>query len=192
MSGSFALRRLLFADNEEGEYYHRGYHYRSAYEPLMLSTWIERPAQIPPTSRYNFSIACLLTTLSACSLMKKRNKEKWWFGLFMLTGIYYCGVKAHKVDNGLVGHQCGFFAAGLGTIGSTARLVLRSGPKKQNLSLLATFSTLMWYELGRFHFWSEHVIELRRLVTPQRSYNLLSDYIDPSCPVEFLPYRVLQ
>lgn len=192
MSSSPALRKLLFADREIGEQEHRGYHYLGSYEVLLHSAWIEQPASVTPRSGLKLASLCLFSSFMSCFFMKRRNKEKWWFGLFLITGVYYSSVKAHKVNNGLVGHQSGFFAAGMGVIGSTARIVLKSGRRIANLSLLAMFSTMMWYEIGRFHLWSEHVVEFRRLSTPQRSYDLLSEYVSPNFNIEFLPYRSLQ
>lgn len=192
MSGSSALRKLLFAERDLGEQEHRGYHYLGSYEALLHSAWIEQPASVSPRSGFTLASFCLFSSFMSCFFMKRRNKEKWWFGLFLITGVYYSSVKAHKVNNGLVGHQSGFFAAGMGAIGSTARLVLKSGHRNANLSLLALFSSMMWYELGRFHLWSEHVVEFRRMSTPQRSYDLLNEYVSPSLHIEFLPYRSLQ
>lgn len=191
MSGSFALRQLLYAEKELGEDNYRGYHFFGIYETLLYSAGIQHPASVTPRTAYRFSSLCLFTSFASCLLMRKSNKEKWWLGLFLMSGLYFCSMKAHKVGNGLVGHQSGFFAAGLGTIGVLSRIVLRAGKPATNAKLLTLFSFLLWYELGRFHLWSNHAGEFRQLVAPQPSADLFSEYISPSCQVEFLPYRKL-
>lgn len=191
MSGSFALRKLLYAESEAGEYRFRGYHNLGAYDALLHSAWVEQPAAVQPRSRYRFASLCLVSSFLTCFFMKKRNKEKWWLGTFLITCVYYSSVKAHKVNNGLVGHQSGFFAAGMGVIGFGSRLILNSGTRKINVSGMLLFLAMMWYELGRFHLWSEYVTEFRRITAPQRSFNLLDEYIDPTCKVELLPYRAV-
>ncbi|EPY32396.1 hypothetical protein STCU_02832 [Strigomonas culicis] len=192
MSGSFALRKLLFADSEDGDVARRGYHFSGSYEPLMYTgSRLDHPSVIAPKSGFRITSLCLGTCLLGCLLMKRRNKEKWWFGLFFICGMYYNALKAQKVGNGLVGHQAGFFAAGMGAVGSGCRLVLRSGSRRANSTALAVFMSLMWYEIGRYHLWSEHANEFRREVTPERSFELLSEFVPEHIEVEFIPYREL-
>lgn len=191
MSGSFALQKLLYAEKELGEHEHRGYHFSGIYEPLLHSAQIDHPGSVTPRSSYRFSSLCLFSSFTASFLMKKSRKEKWWLGLFLMSGLYYCSVKAHKVHNGLVGHQSGFFAAGLGTIGVFSRLIIKSGTFKTNFGLLCFFSTLLWYELGRFHLWSEHASQFRQIISPSQSSDLFGEYFSPSVQVAFLPYRKL-
>ncbi|KEG13743.1 hypothetical protein DQ04_00811030 [Trypanosoma grayi] len=189
MSGSQALRRLLYIDTEEGSVARRGYHYEGTYEPLLRSTTLEQPAAVLPRSGFRLSCACLAGCLLGCLTMKARNMERWWLGLFFMCGMYYNAVKAHKVNNGLVGHQSGFFAAGMGVLGCGSRLVVRAGSRRNNVRLLSLFSALMWYEVGRYHLWAEHVSEFRREVTPERTYNLLTEYVPQGIDTVFLPYR---
>lgn len=189
MSGSLALRKVLFGDGDGEDVGRRGHHFAGSYESLLCSAVVLQPAAVLPKSGLNISCACLFASLVGCLTMKVRNKEKWWLGMFGITAVYYNSVKAHKVNNGLVGHQCGFFASGMGCIGCVARLMVRSGTVRQNSFLLAIFGSLMWYEIGCFHLWSEHVTEFRREVTPERSYDLLGEYVPQSLEIEFLPYR---
>lgn len=189
MSGSSALRKLLFADAEETSISRRGYHCSGSYDPLLNTVAIAQPATIAPKSGFRFACACLASCVVGCLTMKSRNREKWWFGLFLISGVYYNSVKAHKVGNGLVGHQSGFFAAGMGVLGCTARLMARSGSAKWNRRLLLTFTALAWYEVGRYHMWAAHTTEFRREVSPERYYNLLSEYVPQELQVEFLAYR---
>lgn len=191
MSGSFALRHLLYAEKQLGEQKYRGYHFFGIYEPLLYSAGMDNTASVIPRTAYRFSSLCLFSTVASCFFVRKSSKEKLWIGLFLMAGLYFCSMKAHKVDNGLVGHQSSFFAAGLGTIGVLSRMIMRSGTFRGNANLLCLFSFLLWYELGRFHLWSEHAGEFRQLVAPQFSSDLFSEYISPSCKVEFLPYRKL-
>ncbi|KAG5499432.1 hypothetical protein JKF63_07995 [Porcisia hertigi] len=189
MSGSFALRKLLFDRGDEEDVNRRGYHYAGAYAPLLYPVAVLQPAAVLPKSGLPFACLCLATSFAKCLTMKVRNKEKWWMGMFAICTVYYSSVKAHKVGNGLVGHQSGFFAAGMGAIGCVARLMARSGTVRRNLRGLGLFAALLWYELGRYHLWAEHVTEFRRDVTPERSYDLLGEYVPQSLEVEFLPYR---
>ncbi|KAK7200216.1 hypothetical protein NESM_000073000 [Novymonas esmeraldas] len=191
MSGSFALRKLLFDRGDQEDVNRRGFHYAGAYAPLLHPVAVLQPAAVLPRSGLPFACVCLFSSLAMCFTMKARNKEKWWLGMFAICAVYYSSVKAHKVDNGLVGHQSGFFAAGMGTIGCTARLMVRSGSPRRNVGGLALCTALLWYEMGRYHLWSEHVTEFRRDVTPERSYNLLDEFVPPSLEVEFLPYRAV-
>ncbi|KAH9598700.1 hypothetical protein LSM04_000189 [Trypanosoma melophagium] len=189
MSGSQALRRLLFLDVEDGSVARRGYHFSGTYEPLLYSTTLEQPAAVNPRSAFRFSSCCLLSCFLGCLTMKSRNMERWWLGLFFMGGMYYNAMKAHKVNNGLVGHQSGFFAAGMGVLGCSARLMVRAGGVRNNSLLLLLFSALMWYEVGRYHLWAEHVSEFRREVVPGRTCNLLTEYVPQDIETEFLPYR---
>jgi hypothetical protein len=192
MSGSFALRKLLFDDEEEAHSVNRrGYHYAGAYAPLLSSVAVVQPAAVLPKSGLPLACLCLFSTFVGCLTMRVRNKEKWWLGMFSICTVYYSSVKAHKVNNGLVGHQSGFFAAGMGVIGCVARLMVKSGSFKWNVGCLTLFSSLLWYEIGRYHLWTEHVTEFRRAVTPERSYNLLGEYVPQALEVEFLPYRAI-
>lgn len=191
MSGSFALRKLLFDNEEEEHVNRRGYHFSGAYAPLLSSVVVVQPAAVLPKSGLPLASLCLFSSFMSCLTMKVRNKERWWMGMFAICTVYYSSVKAHKVDNGLVGHQSGFFAAGMGVIGCTARLMVRSGSLKWNVGCLGLFTSLMWYEIGRYHLWTEHVTEFRREVTPERSYDLLGEYVPQSLEVEFLPYRAI-
>ncbi|KPI87732.1 hypothetical protein ABL78_3205 [Leptomonas seymouri] len=189
MSGSLALRKLLFDDEEEQNVNRRGYHYAGTYAPLLCSVAVVQPAAVLPKSGLPLASFCLLSTFVSCLTMRVRNKEKWWMGMFGICTAYYSSVKAHKVNNGLVGHQSGFFAAGMGAIGCVARLMVKSGSFKWNVGCLGAFSALLWYEVGRYHLWTEHVTEFRREVTPERSYDLLGEYVPQSLEIEFLPYR---
>lgn len=121
--------------------------------------------------------------------MRGRNKEKWWFGLLAMSGLYYLALKAHKVGNGLAGHQSGFYAAAVGLVGCSCRLAVHSGSRRVNALLVPVFMMMMWYEIGRYHLWSEHVVEFRRAESPERYHSLLEDYVPQSVDVEFLPYR---
>ncbi|CAD2218666.1 hypothetical protein AGDE_01363 [Angomonas deanei] len=189
MSGASALRKLLFAQDEEGEVNRRGYHFSGTYEENLFSCRLDHPGVVQPRSALSVTSTCLAACFVGCLTMKTRNKEKWWFGLFLLCGVYYNALKAHKVGNGLVGHQGGFFAAGMGAIGCACRVLVRSGSRRNNLLLFSVFTSLMWYEVGRFHLWSEHVSEYKREVFPERSHDLLSEYVPDTMVVEFLPYR---
>ncbi|AIO00227.1 hypothetical protein LPMP_292800 [Leishmania panamensis] len=189
MSGSFALRKLLFDRGDEEDVNRRGYHYAGAYAPLLHPVAVLQPASVLPKSGLWFASLCLFSSFMTCLTMKVRNREKWWMGMFAISVVYYNSIKAHKVGNGLLGHQSGFFAAGMGTIGCTARLMAKSGSARQNVGGLSLFVALLWYEIGRYHLWAEHVTEFRRDVTPQRSYDLLGEYVPPTYEVEFLPYR---
>lgn len=191
MSGSFALRKLLFDIDDEEDVNRRGYHYAGAYAPLLHSVAVLQPAAVLPKSGLPFACLCLFSSFATCLTMKVRNKERWWMGVFAICAVYYNGVKAHKVNNGLVGHQSGFFAAGMGAIGCVARLMAKCGSARMNVGCLGLFTALMWYEIGRYHLWAEHVTEFRRDVTPERSYDLLGDYVPQSVEVEFLPYRTV-
>lgn len=191
MSGSSALRKILFAEKEVGEQPFRGHQNVGVCEPLMWSAVVQDPSAVLPRSGYRLSTFCFGTSFLSLFLSKGR-KEKWWFGVFLITSVYYHALKAHKVDNGLVGHQSGFYAAGMGMILTTGRLVLRSGQRATNAKLFLLCSAAMWYELGRFHMWSEYAVAYRKWMSPQRSYNLMGEYFSPSCEVEFLPYRQLK
>nr|CCC89758.1 conserved hypothetical protein [Trypanosoma congolense IL3000] len=189
MSGSQALRRILYAEAEEGSVACRGYHQEGTYSALLSSVTVEQPAAVQPRSGLRLASTCLAGCFLGCLTMRARNMERWWFGLFFMGGLYYNAVKAHKVGNGLVGHQSGFFAAGLGVIGCGGRLLVHAGSPKMNKILILIFSSLMWYEVGRYHLWSEHVSELRKEVAPTRTYNLLSEYVPKHIDADFLPYR---
>ncbi|ESL09481.1 hypothetical protein TRSC58_02796 [Trypanosoma rangeli SC58] len=189
MAGSQALRRLLYVDAEDGAVARRGYHFSGTYEPLLYSALLEQPAGLQPHSGFRVACACLFGCFVGCLTMKARNMERWWLGLFFMCGMYYNAVKAHKVNNGLVGHQSGFFAAGMGVLGCGCRLVVHAGSAKTNRRLLLLFGTLMWYEVGRYHLWAEHVSEFRHELTPERTYNLLAEFVPQETATEFLPYR---
>ncbi|KAG5473931.1 hypothetical protein LSCM1_04567 [Leishmania martiniquensis] len=189
MSGSLALRKLLFDGGDQEDVNRRGYHYAGAYAPLLHPVAVLQPAAVLPKSGLPFAFLCLFSSFSTCLTMRVRNKEKWWMGMFAICVVYYSSVKAHRVDNGLVGHQSGFFAAGMGAVGCVARLMAKSGSIRKNLGALGLFSGLLWYEIGRFHLWMEHVTEFRRRVTPERSYDLLGEYVPQSLEAAFLPYR---
>ncbi|CCW67259.1 unnamed protein product [Phytomonas sp. Hart1] len=189
MSASFALRKLLYANIQDEDVTKRGYHYTGSYEPLLGSICIFQPSAVAPRSGLTLASLCFGACTLGCLTMKTRNNEKWWFGLFLLATFYYNSVKAHKVNNGLVGHQCGFLASALGTIGCACRLVVHSGSSRTNRRLLAIFIGLMWYEIGRYHLWAEHVTEFKRDITPERYHNLLTEYVPQNIEVEFLPYR---
>ncbi|CCW59763.1 unnamed protein product [Phytomonas sp. EM1] len=189
MSGSFALRKLLYANIQDEDVAKRGYHFSGSYEPLLGSVCIFQPSAVVPDSGLTVASLCFGACSLGCLTMKTRNKEKWWFGLFLLAAFYFNSVKAHKVNNGLVGHQCGFFASALGTIGCVGRLLIRSGSPRMNKGLLALFTGLMWYEIGRYHLWADHVTEFKRDITPERYHNLLSEYVPQDVAIEFMPYR---
>lgn len=189
MSGSWALRKLLFANTEEADTARRGYHYSGSYEPLLATVVLSQPAAVTPKSGFRVACVCLGSCLVACVTMKRRHHEKWWLGVFVLSGFYYNAVKAHKVENGLVGHQSGFFAAAMGALGCGARLAVRAGSVKATTRQLSLFIALMWYEVGRYHVWEAHATEFKREVSPERYYNLLSEYVPQGIEVEFLPYR---
>lgn len=191
MSGSFALRKLLFDQGDQEDVNRRGYHFAGAYAPLLHPVAVLQPAAVLPRSGLPLACGCLFAAFTTCLTMKARHKEKWWMGMFAICTIYYGSVKAHKVDNGVLGHQSGFFAAGLGVVGCSARLMVRSGSACRNAAGLALFAALMWYELGRYHLWSEYMTEFRREIAPERSFDLLGEYVPQSLEVEFLPYRRL-
>ncbi|AAZ10331.1 uncharacterized protein TEOVI_000444300 [Trypanosoma equiperdum] len=189
MSDSHALRRLLYAGAEEGSVAPRGHHHGGSYGTLISSVAVEQPAAVQPRSGLRLSSACLAGCFLGCATMRAANRERWWLGLFFMGGLYYNAVKAHKVGNGLVGHQSGFFAAGLGAIGCVGRLLVRVGNPKANRRLLCMFAALMWYEVGRYHLWSEHATEFRKEVTPEHAYGLLTEYVPPHIDTDLLPYR---
>lgn len=189
MSGSFALRKILFSRSDEHDITIGGYHTSGCYEGLVNGLQVENTCTCPPRSGIAFSCVCLASCFLTCAFMKNRNKEKWWLGVLFMTGMYYNSMKAHKAGNGLVGHQCGFFAAGMGAVGCTARLIAHNGSQRWNGRMLLLFLTLMWYEVGRFHLWAEHAVEYKKEVSPGSSMDLLHEYVPQNLEVAFLPYR---
>jgi hypothetical protein len=188
MIGADALRKLLYREEEEGDLSRRGYHYTQIYDGLLTSAVVEKPAAAAPRSGYKFSLLCLSTTFVGCLTMKARNKEKWWVGLFFIMGGYYNALKAHKQGNGLVGHQSSFWTSAAGCLGLTARLAMgggRAGGKMNGLFVLM-FGATAAYDLGRFHMWQEHVSEVRAVVMPERSYDLLQEYVPSGVETEFV------
>jgi hypothetical protein len=186
MIGADALRKLLYREEEEGDLSRRGYHYASVYDGLVSSAVVEKPAAALPRSGYRFSAVCLATTFVGCLTMKARNKEKWWVGLFFIMGGYYNALKAHKQGNGLVGHQSSFWTSLAGLLGLGARLSMGGGAGRANRVFLTAFGAVALYDLGRFHMWQEHVSEVRAIVTPERSYDLLHEYVPSSVETEFV------
>ena len=110
-------------------------------------------------------------------------------GLFAITVVYFNAMKAHKVDNGLVGHQCAFFGDSALMIGSGCRMMVRSGSMRRNGVIFAVAAGLLWYDIGRFHLWADYVAQLRRELSPERSFNLLQEYVPQDVEREFLFFR---
>ena len=186
MIGADALRKLLYREEEEGDLSRRGYHYACAYDGLLSTAVVERPAAAAPRSGYPFSTAALGATFVGCLMMKARNKEKWWFGLFCIMGGYYNAMKSHKAGNGLVGHQGSFWTSVAGLLGLGLRTMVGGGNRGVNLSFLLLFGGTAVYDLGRFHMWMEHLSEFRAVVTPQRSLDLLREYVPTNVETEFV------
>lgn len=185
-----ALRKILYAEVDKDEGVRTGLRYQSAYDgPLMNSFAFESPSAVRPSSAFRFSSVVLAACTLGCITMKSRNKEKWWLGLFAVTGMHFTSFKSHKVDNGIVGHQCAFFADGMLAIGCLARLLVRSGVARRNAQLLGVSLALMWYDIGRFHMWTDYVAQLRLVVSPERSVDLLSDYVPNDVEAEFIFIR---
>ncbi|KAG8343164.1 hypothetical protein ERJ75_001609400 [Trypanosoma vivax] len=191
MANSHALCRLLYREREDGSVARRGYHYSGSYDSLLSSAILDQPAAVQPRSGFRLSCACFGGCVLSCIFMKTQSSMRLWFTFFLMSGMYFGALKAHKVGNGLAGHQCGFFAAGLGTLSCVARLLTHTGRVRTNIRLFLTFVSLMWYEVGRYHLWSEHASEFRRNVTPQQTYNLLTEYVPPDIEADFLPYRAI-
>jgi hypothetical protein len=201
MLSSDAIRKILYFDDAQTastgpssaltrDGSKTGLRYSTCYDgPILSSVGFETSSAIQPRSAYGYSAAILATTTLGCLTMRARNKEKWWVGLFGVNLVYFSALKAHKVENGLVGHQCGFFGDALLIIGVVARIMVRSGSMKHNASLLCASSAMLWYDLGRFHLWSDYVAQLRRDVTPERSFDLLAEFTPQDLAVEFLNFR---
>lgn len=189
MSGAFALRKLLFADTEVGHTVVPGYHFSGTYSTLLSSAVLPHPAAVPPKNGLPLASVCFGSSLLASLTMKPYRRERWWAGGLFLSIVYYNSVKAHKVGNGVVGHQCGFLAASAGVIGCTARMMSGVGSTKKNAGLIAMFLGLAWYEVGRFHLWCDYLTEFRREAAPQRYQDLLGAYVPQDVEVDFLPFR---
>lgn len=190
MISADALRRVLYTDVAKDDGVRSGLRFHTAYDgPLLQSVAFENPAATQPRSMFRFSMYVLGTSAFGCLTMRARNKEKWWLGLFGVTVMYFSALKGHKVDNGLVGHQLAFFADAMLVIGCFARLLVRSGSPSFNLALLGVGSSLAWFDLGRFHLWSDYVAQLRREVSPERSLDLLDDYVPEDIDTEFMFFR---
>lgn len=190
MISADALRRVLYSDIDKDEGVRSGLRYHTSYDgPLFQPMGFENPSAAQPRSMYRFSAYVLGCCTLGCLTMRARNKEKWWLGLFGATIMYFSALKGHKVDNGLVGHQLAFFSDAMLMIGSLARILVRSGSLRFNVGLLSMAGCLAWYDLGRFHLWSDYVAQLRREVSPERSLDLLDDYVPSDIDTEFMFFR---
>jgi len=181
MWGASALRRLLFAEVEEGAVdQRRRYHFSTTYDGLLSNILVDHRAGAVPDASAKQALLCSTVSAFGCITMRARNKERWWFALLVYCAGYFGAAKAHQSGNGLFGHQIGFWLSFGGCLGSIARVLNRYGTKRGNLGLLSLFGLLMWYEYGRYHLWEEHCGELKREVKPERTYDLFAEF----CPID--------
>lgn len=192
MSGSSALRKILYIDSTHNNVYYKGYHSSGCHDDLLYTARFAQSSSVTPRSSYRLSCACLASCLLGCITMRKRSCEKWVFGLLYISSIYFVAMKAHQVDNGILGHQASFLASSMGIIGFACRISIGSGSRYWNSVFALMFSGLCWYDMGRFNIWSDHASQLRSVVSPERSYDLLQDYVPKSVDIDFLPYRKIQ
>lgn len=182
-----ALRKLIYLDHDFTDLEKGAVHYNTSYDgPLLNSVSFEHPHSVRPPSGTQCSSYVLAATVLGSITMRARHKEKWWLGLMLIGVVQYTSMKAHKVNNGLVGHQTGFFAAAMLGLGSLARLVVRSGTPRWNLGMLATSAALAWYEVGRFHMWTEHVAWFRMHHNPHEAFDLLQEYVPQDIETAFV------
>jgi hypothetical protein len=198
MLGSDALRKILYLEDptrsnaltssdSAGKIALR---YATCYDgPVLGSVGFETASAIQPRSMYMQSWLVMGASTFCCLSMRARNKEKWWLGLFAVNMVFFNAVKAHKVSNGVVGHQSGFIGDVMLMIGFLGRIMARSGSFRSNVAWLTFSGCMAWYDLGRFHLWMDYLANLRREVTPERSYDLFAEFSPKDIPLEFLSFR---
>lgn len=195
MISSDAIRKILYLDatDEPARSSKAGHQYSCTYDgPLMGCASFEVNSSVIPRSKMRASGVFLGTCTLGLLSMRSRHKEKWWSGLFFVTVLSYFALKAHKVENGLLGHQIGFYSSCMLMIGSGARMAIRSGSRSTMAPLHLVSWALLWYEVGRFHLWMDYMVQFKRDAHEGRgTFNLLSEFVSQDIETEYLPFRSL-
>lgn len=198
MIGSPALLKLLHYEAEEGDLEQkRSYHYSSHYDHIgggLQSCTMEHTSAVPPpNATWVAALGCGFCTM-ACLLSRRRHQEHWWVGGLGLGVGYYAALKSHKVGNGPQGHSGSLWCAVFGFLGMTMRLACHSGTFAFNLGCLGLSAYSIWFELGRFHWWSEWVTQHQRRIRPNRNAideSVWAEYVPSHAETEFHRFKPL-
>lgn len=169
MLGSAALRKLLSYDAEGDLHLKRPYHYSTHYEHIgggLTSCSLEYPSVMEPPNGLWVSVAAMGFCLASCILSRKRHQEAWWMGGLGLSIGYYGAMKSHKVGNGPQGHLGSLWTSLFALLG----MAMRAGIAVQSKARITPFTKIcigiamadIWFELGRFHMWSDWVFQFKR------------------------------